>query len=404
MGKKTKRPSQRIRRASEANEAVERILAQTNALGASLGSDVGLGPHGQKLARANVARQRQGLSMQWPSVMIERLGRDSMHDLASDVARYAVVDLWRKQGRVTYDLHPEMASSLYRSDLKGKLPGSLFSRLPHINPMIALPHAWPFRNQDGMEGQIRGYFLSGTTGYGLCTTTDKRSEGLVLVPWIDFYNKQTGELEYPITPILALPNTTGSFTLDDMVGSSTEWQSGKAQIRKGDKKLIKQLVPGALTILSYLCCKNADIEKPPPQPTGKRHQAPPQDPFYIRVGWYIGPRLHAARARAAGRSRDGASTPSGVEYGPQHRVGHPKTVWVGPGRKKDESIWVDPYWTKLDMLDEGQEPVTQVVPVDPQRGDPSSHKGIRRANLGTAKANEITKRERQRAREEGWDF
>lgn len=403
MGKKSKRPSQRIRRASEANEAVERILAQTNAMGADFSGNVGLKVNIQRLAMANVERQRRGLSMQWPKNLLDTLGPDGTHDLASDVTRYAMVDLWRKQGRVTYDLHPEMASSLYRSDLKGKLPGSLFSRLPHINPMIALPRPWPFRNEEGTDGLIRGYFLSGTTGYGLCPTTDKRSEGLVLTPWIDFYDDEIGEYHIPVTPILALPNTSGSFTLDDIVGRSTEWQSGKAQMRKGDKKLIKQLVPGALTILSYLCCKNADIEKPPPQPTGNRRPASPQDPFYIRVGWYIGPRLHAARARAAGRSRDGASTPSGVEYGPQHRVGHPKTVWVGPGRKKDESIWVDPYWTKLDMLDEGQEPVTQVVPVDPQHGDPSSHKDVRRANLGSAKANEITKRERQRAREEGWD-
>jgi hypothetical protein len=93
-----------------------------------------------------------------------------------------------------------------------------------------------------------------------------------------------------------------------------------------------------------------------------------------------------------------------VEYGPQHRVGHTKTVRVGPGRKRGEVIWVDPYWTKLDALNEGQEPVTQVVPVEAQQKDPAGHRDVRLANLGTQKAKEIREREAQQRREEDWNW
>lgn len=395
MGKKSKGMSPRMRRASGTNDAVERILAVTNEMGGSFRT--------LPEAAENIARMRRGLEPVWSPAFQQSVSFDEEVVIVDHIARYAIVDLWRKQGRLAYDIHPAMANSLYRSDLKGKLPGELFSRLRHISPMIPLPHAWPFKGEQGKKGLIRAYFLTGRTGRAFCSTTDAMSEGLALMAWIDMWDEETGEYDHPVTPVLPLPATPGPFTLDDIIRGTNEWHGTGAQAN--DRRLFKQLVPGALTMLSYLCCKNAEIEKPPPQPTtGKRRQAPSRDPFYVRVGWYTGPKLHAAGGRTGGRVRGGISVPSGVEYGPQHRVGHPKTVWVGPGRTKNESIWVDPYWTKLDMLDEDQEPVTQVVPVDPQRGDPSSHKDIRRANLGTAKSREIAERERQQHREDDWEF
>lgn len=397
MGKKAKRPSPRMRRASETNDAVERILNETNLIGAEM--------RHIPMAVDNAARLRRGQHMRWPSSMAKFLGEEKYSAVVDHVTRYAMVDLWRKQSRLAYDVHLEMANRLYRSDMTCKFPATLFTRLRHINPMLPLPRPWPFKDGDGKEGLIRAYFLLGSTGDGFCMTTDERMDVLLLVPWIEFPPEEDDGSGRPdvMTPMIALPVTDKPFTLTDIIKSANKWHGSKGD--PSDKLLMRQLVPGALTLLTYLCCKNADIEEPPPLPTkGKRRQAPPREIFWSRVGWHIGPKLHDTQRRSAGRVRDGVSTPSGVEYGPQHRVGHTKVVWSGPGRTKDDVIWVDPYWTKLDMLDEGQEPVTQIVPVDPQHGDPSSHKDIRRANLGTAKANEITKRERQRAREEGWDF
>lgn len=397
MSKKN-RPSLRTRRAAGTNDAVESILSDIT----QIGSEMTTIPH----AVENAVRLRSGHAALWPAEMVKFLDPDQYDAVVGHVARFALVDLWRKQGRVAYDIHPEMANSLYRSDLKGKIPGSLFTRLRHINPMIPLPHPWPFKDEDGAEGLIRGYFLTGSKNGGFCPTTDKQSENLLLIPWIEF-NTEPGITDVG-TPMIALPNTDGMVTLADIVDSTRRWNGVGEE--KGDVRMFKQIVPGALTMLSYFCCKNADIQEPPPLPTkGKRRSGAPRDPYYVRVGWYVGPKLHDGRVRTSGRVPDGGvSSPSGVEYGPQHRIGHAKTVWVGPGRMKNENIWVDPYWTKLDlkqeMLDNGQEPVTQVVPVDHQRGDGSSRRDIRRANLGTKKSKEVLKRERQQRREKGWDF
>lgn len=403
----SKKPSARVRRASEANQAVERILDLTNQIHADLEkTSVGM---------ENAVRMRRGIDPIW-SMAVERqlgleakakglgiTGFEAMATLMDRATTYAVVDLWRKQGRLAYDVHPEMVNSLYRSDLKGKIPGNIFSRLGHINPMIPLPHPWPVKFAAGATGLIRAFFITGHIGRAFCPTTDPQSEGLCIVPWIDTV-PDAPTYHDVITPVFILPIQEDAFTLDDIIKKSYDWQ-GVAEGTPESRRLIKQILPGAVTLLTYLCCKNADIEAPPPSPTkGKRRQAPPRDPFYVRVGWYIGPKLHAARVRSAGRIRDGVSVPSGVEYGPQHRAGHMRTVWVGPGRKKNEVIWVDPYWTKLDMLGEDGEPVTQVVPVDPQQKDPASHRDIRLANLGTQKADEIRKREAQHRREEGWDW
>lgn len=391
----SKKPSAGQRRAGEANQSVERILGLTNQIGADLEKS--------RVGMENAVRMRRGIQPVWNLAIERQLGFDAMAILMDRAATYAVVDLWRKQGRVAYDVHPEMANSLYRSDLKGKVPGGLFSRLRHINPAIPLPHPWPVKFSAGPTGLIRAFFLTGRTGRAFCPTKDERSEGLCLVPWIDT-EPEAPTYHDVLTPVFPLPSFGHASTLDDMMEQSYQWH-GTEERTPQSRKLIKQILPGAITLLTYLCCKNADIEKPPPLPVkGKRHQAPPRDPYYVRVGWYVGPKLHAARARTIGRSRDGVSIPSGVEYGPQHRVGHMKTVWVGPGRTKSESIWVDPYWTKLDQLGEDEEPVTQVVPVDAQQKDPAGHRDVRLSNLGRQKAKEILEREAQQRREGDWDW
>lgn len=390
-----KRPSMRIRRAEETNSAVERILSKTNDTWAQLGQI----PEAQDAAVA----MRRGVSPTWSEKMRHS---HSLHDLVTlgdAAAQYAVVDLWRKQGRIAYDIHPEVASALYRSDLKGKLPGGLFSRLPHINPLIPLPRPWPFKGGGGHEGVIRAYFLTGRTGSAFCPTTDGRSEGLNLMPWIDFWNEETGEYDSTVTPSFALPAIDGPFSLDDVISSTNAWH-GTAD-DGSERKLVKQIIPGALSLLTYLCTDNRDLEEPPPAPTvGKRQKAPPRDPFYVRAGWHIGPKLHADRMRAQGRTKDGISTPSGVEYGPQHRAGHFKTIRRGPKLSESSFEWIDPYWTKLDQLNEGEEPATAVVPVDVQQKDPAGQRDIRLANLGTERAEKIKENEKQQRRESGWDW
>ncbi|MGW1041076.1 hypothetical protein [Streptomyces sp. NPDC002547] len=394
---KAARPSVRLRRAQETNDAVERILASTNRLWADLSPIPG--------AHENVRRMRRGEPSGWPHAVRAQVPRDDLVSLTDHIARYAVVDLWRHQGRIAYDINPEMAAALYRADLKGKLPGGLFRRLPHISPMVPLPRPWPFRSTNKREGLIRAYFLTGHIGHSFCPTTDKRSEGLVFMPWIEWRDPRPDEYGDAVTPLFRLPSTEDPFTLDDVIDQTNAWQGTASD--GTEKKMVRQILPGLMSVMTYLCCDNRDVEEPLPAPAarGKKRQAPPRDPFYVRVGWHIGPQLHANRVRAQQQSaRDGVSVPTGVEYGPQHRVGHYKVVHHGPRKSLESLRWVDPYWTKRELLEEGQEPGTGVIPVNPQQKDPAGHRDVKLANLGRAKAKEIRERAAQQAREKDWDW
>lgn len=404
MGKKPPKPSARVRRAAETNDAVERILESSNRLWAALTPEQIPG------AQENVRRLRRGEAAWWPPAVKRQLG-GHLVTLMDFIARRAVVDLWRQQGRVAYDLNPEMAAHLYRADLRGKLPGGLFRRLPHISPMVPLPRPWPFRANDGTEGLIRAYFLTGHVGQAFCPTTDPRSQGLLVMPWIEWSHAVEGEYEAVATPLFALPDTEEPFTLDDVIDRTNAW-AGTASDGT-EKRMVRQILPGLMSVLMYLCCDNRDVQEPVSRGPGaskRRKAAPPRDPFWVQVGWRIGPKLHATRmlAQGGGRIRDGVSVPSGVEYGPQHRVGHYKWVRHGPGRSQQSFKFIEPYWTKRELMEqmwaEGREIGTGIIPVDQQRGDPSGHRDVRRSNLGRAKAKEIREREAQRAREDGWEF
>lgn len=399
MGKKKMSP--RMRRAAEANEAVERITMCTQRLSADL-ADI-------PQAGENVRRLRRGESARWPQGLVDQYGAESILALNDNVSRNAVVDLWRQQGRVAYDIHPELATQLYRSDLKGKMPGNLFERLPHINPVIPLPRPWPFRST--RNGLIRAYFITGLKGQeAFCRTTDPGRTGLGVMPWIEWEGAAPDDYLEVTTPLFALPNTNGPFTLDDVLNQTSAWHNTVAQ--GGEMKLIRQILPGLMSLMMYLCCDNRDMPSEQQEAsTGKRRQAaPPRDPYWVRVGWHIGPKLHSQRmlAQGGGRDRGGVSVPSGAEYGPQHRVGHYKVVHHGPKKSLQSLRWIQPYWTKKEelerMLEEGQEPGTQVVPVDHQRRDPSGHRDVKLANLGTEKAKEVREREAQRRREENMEW
>jgi hypothetical protein len=396
--------SARVRRASETNDAVERIIGSIN----NLTAEVSVSPQ----ARENLRRLRQGQEARWSQDLIDRFGAATVMATSDRISRIAVVDLWRREGRRAYDIHPEMAASLYRADLKGAVPGGLFDRLPHINPMLPLPRPWPFTlPRDGARparsGLIRGYFITGVVGRrAFCPTTDKRADSLGIMPWIEWEGADPTTYKGAFTPLFVLPPTQDPFTINDIIEHTTAWHG--AEPDDSDRKTVRQILPGALTLMMYLCADNRDVQEPAhrgPGASKRGKTAPPRDPFYVRVGWHIGPKLHAARmlAQGGGRLRDGVSVPSGVEYGPQHRVGHFKLVHHGPGRSQQTFTWLDPYWTKLDLLEQmwanGEEPGTGIIPVDAQTRDPARHRDVKLANLGRAKEKEIREREAQRARE-----
>ena len=58
---------------------------------------------------------------------------------------------------------------------------------------------------------------------------------------------------------------TGFILFDDVINHSNEFH-GVEETSRQQRRVVKQIIPGALSLLTYLCCSNADIQAPPPAP------------------------------------------------------------------------------------------------------------------------------------------
>ncbi|MFE3631552.1 hypothetical protein [Streptomyces goshikiensis] len=300
-------------------------------------------------------------------------------DIASHVGIYR---MWARRGRVTFDLNEHMAAELYRSAYT-TLPGNIFDRLPYINPLCVLPDPWPgrYRNTDAL---VRGFFIHGYNQLPERQTyTDEPDiEGLGLLFVVDLLDQDTGEVRSQTHVRLNIPTGLHQFTLKqavDFAAARAEAVWSREPTEKPVYQLFEELLKPALSILVYLCCDNRDVVEPPvaaPTRKSRRNRVRQErHPFFVEVGLRIGPRLHAAR-RAAGRVRDGDHTPSGVERAPHQRAGHSHRYWTGPKRKREVTLFVAPHWVNFHLLD-GIDPITMVVPVEPQRRDPLRRRGLR---------------------------
>lgn len=300
-------------------------------------------------------------------------------DVASHIG---IFRMWARRGRVTYDLNQHLAAELYRST-SDELPGNIFDHLPHINPLVVLPDPWPVR-YGTVDGLVRGFYVFGFNQEPeQLTYTDEEIEGLGLLFVIDLLDPETGEVSDQTYVRMNIPTGCERFTVREAVwfaASRAEALWAMQRDPREVKRLFEDLLRPALSVLIYLCCDNRDLAEPPVAvPTRKQRRRPVsknRDPFFVEIGWRIGPGLHAAR-RAAGRIQDGDGIPSGVEQAPHQRCGHFRRFRIGKGRTGQTTRWVMPYWVRLDLLPEDADPITTVVPVDEQRHDPLRRRGLK---------------------------
>jgi hypothetical protein len=358
------------------------------------------------------------LDLPWPDGLNPR-DRAIIVDMASHAGIYR---LWARNGRVTFDVNPHLAEELYRSTYD-RLPGDIFSHLPYINPLVVLPEPWPInwpnpqRKTSPDWGLVRGFYVHGFNRDPdqMTLTTDEDLFGLGILYVIDLIDDATGEVRGQTYMRLGVPLGLDEFTFEeavDFAGGCVEamYIGHSPQFNDYLWDVVQQLLRPTLSLLIYFCCDNRDaVEAPVAEPVrGKRQRVTTErDHFWVEIGWRMGPQLHAAR-RSVGRTPDGPSTPTGVQRAPHQRAGHFHKYRIGPGRPNERTQlitrWVMPTWVNLGELPEDADPLTTVVTVDPQRHDPLRSRGIKRANLGTTKAKEITDRERQRTREDRWDW
>lgn len=308
-----------------------------------------------------------------------------------DVAGHvAVYKLWARRGRVTYDLNEQMAAELYRSTYD-TLPGNVFASLPHINPLVVLPDPWPV-SLNNIDGLVRGFFIFGYNNEPsqITYTDNEDTDSLAMLFVIDLLDMETGEVRDKTYMRLHVPTTLKEFTFERAAEYSAERVEykyvGSTKAHKaGTRDLIRQLLRPAVSVLIYLCCDNRDevpvpVSKPIKRKT-RKSPLPGRDPFFVEVGWRVGPKLHAAR-RMAGTTLAGPGVPTGITRAAHQRSGHFHKYRVGPGRpdQRTETItrWIGPTWVGLGELPEDADPITTVVPVETQQRDPLRRRGLKK--------------------------
>ncbi|WP_327378706.1 hypothetical protein OG393_32850 (plasmid) [Streptomyces sp. NBC_01216] len=300
-------------------------------------------------------------------------------DLIDVASHVGIFRMWARRGRVTYDLNQHLAAELYRSTSE-TLPGSIFRQLPHINPLVVLPEPWPVRYKES-DGLVRGFYLFGFNQTPEQQTyTDEEIEGLGLLFVIDLLDEETWEVRGQTYIRMNIPTGMEKFTVAqavDFAAARAEAHWSRTRDKAAAYTLFEELLRPALSVLIYLCCDNRDLAEPPVvKPSKKKRRAvnKSRDPFFVEIGWRVGPALHAAR-RATGRVLDGDGIPSGVQQAPHQRCGHFRRFRIGKARQGETTRWVMPYWVRLDLLPEDADPITTVVPVDEQRHDPLRTRG-----------------------------
>ncbi len=303
-------------------------------------------------------------------------------DLIDVASHVGIFRMWARRGRVTYDLNEHLAAELYRST-SDELPGNIFDHLPHINPLVVLPEPWHVR-YGSVEGLVRGFYVFGfNQNPEQQTYTDEDIEGLGLLFVIDLLDPETWEVSDQTYVRMNVPTGRQRFTVRQAVtfaAARAEAVWARQQDPRAVNRLFEDMLRPALSVLIYLCVDNRDLVEPPVAKPTRKHRrrtvSKNRDPFFVEVGWRIGPALHAAR-RAAGRVLEGDGIPSGVQQAPHQRCGHFRRFRIGKGRAGEITRWVMPYWVRLDLLPEDTDPITTVVPVDEQRHDPLRRRGLK---------------------------
>ncbi len=297
--------------------------------------------------------------------------------------------LWAKAKNVVA-IHPDMATELATYKL-GTLPGQLFRNLGRFpNPLVvfAEPPAMELSLGDGGPGRLLAILFYGRTGADklMCYTSDPRMDEVGVTVICEPLADDGGPLPLPLgSPLpdlefmhLSIPvGSDVRFTAEDVAK-----RIARKALREEPTAAQRAMVLRALQVAVYLCSSKADIEVPASKaetgvsaPRGKsakpgkqRRWSKPEN--FLRMGWRLGPRLTAARARskeegaAARRSGRGVGEKGGWRQYPHQRSGHMRVVWYGPGRTLSDSRLIAPYWVSEDLLTaEGEAPEGIIRPV-----------------------------------------
>lgn len=305
---------------------------------------------------------------------------DLYAELNSCAADNAIFKTWQR-ARTVYAMDDYLLEHL--NDLSStNVPTEVLRSIPHPNPFVLLPRPDendPYYEEDlHASGVPLGAFLFGRfiEAKMLCGTNAEEFEdlGIMFVTKIEEANgniiwsflRCTVPLHgYKTVSVQdAVDRTIARFRFNDSLGPEhrehlTGWLS----------RHVRQVFNSVL----YVCTEQPDIEDYRPavrQAPGKKGKKPkperrlrPNDfSSLLKVGFKLGPALHAQRERArTAQSMPVATGKGGWRHQPRQRAGGYRTFWTGHGRTIPKIKLVMPYWVSLDLLEDGDGPEDVII-------------------------------------------
>ncbi|MFJ2116140.1 hypothetical protein ACIOEX_30360 [Streptomyces sp. NPDC087850] len=287
----------------------------------------------------------------------------------------AIFTLWGRS-KVVYAMDDLMLHYLAQSSVS-KIPTSVLQALPHANPFILLPR--PDVNDPELAywrthlGVPVGAIVFGrfNDARQLCSTADEQREdlGLMFVGWID--TEERGMILQTIR--CTIPLRHAHLTVDDVVNETVDKFHFNEDLGEDSnvklEQWLRRYVTQVFNSLLYVCTDQPDTEvyRPSVNRAGKaksskkqRRPRPDDINTVVKVGFRLGPALHAAKQQSDAREKtEGEGT--GRRQRPHQRAGHWRTFWTGPGREIEKLNWVRPYWVSTDLLSEGDTPNDVVI-------------------------------------------
>lgn len=275
--------------------------------------------------------------------------RRALGQIRADCQDMALVRRWRKH-RIIYTLDSDLAAELALTDPDGKIPGGLVRQLPHPDPFLVLPEPIKTVTDDGNASWIVGALIYATTREDYLASTADTSAASISLMLVGEIRDDQGRRQFcdDGTPDYTWSRVTlppGGCTVREAEAAVRKsWAAsvittrGTARAEEVIGLAIERIVPMVL----YLCAANAERRTAPAVATKKLVDGSPRKgkaPRVIEHGYFLGPKLAAARRRA---ERPAASAPTGRHMRPHIRRAHWHTFLTGPGRTVPVLQWLPP--------------------------------------------------------------
>lgn len=293
--------------------------------------------------------------------------------MGQDLRPYRVWERFRE----TYEPHPALTRALIDMKPSVMIPGEVFQRLKHPNPVFLLTAAPAVQMPDGYPGRVVAVFVSGAVSRRLQRETDKvklsdiaPGNASIL---LDTHDPDANS--FHLTVVSEVHNTDGTqvmdldychltvpirgeFTLAELAHATADAGFNWEIARETEEDTRYQYLLGvsriAISHLLYACSRTVEVDDKPraSRPPAKPRKGQPKPPVAARVrrmGWRLGSTIQDTVRRVA--ARETGSTGTGKQKAPHMRGAHLHTYLVGPGRREIDIKWLDPIPVNMDKDD-----------------------------------------------------